>query len=102
MRVLTACSAVFSIATVVYAQTGPQAAKIPACVVSPNSPCHEICKQFSDNCLAALRYQGDRNDNVHECRPALPLPATGSYLEQHRPVCIVGKQLHDTSPGPIQ
>jgi hypothetical protein len=34
MRLLTACSAVFSIAIVVYAQTGPQAAKIPACVVS--------------------------------------------------------------------
>ncbi|PMD16056.1 hypothetical protein NA56DRAFT_649670 [Hyaloscypha hepaticicola] len=34
MRFLTAYySAVFSIATVVYAQTGPQAAKIPACVL---------------------------------------------------------------------
>jgi hypothetical protein len=39
---------------------------------------------------------------MHECRPALPLLATVSYLEQHRPVCIVRKQLHDTSPRPIQ
>jgi hypothetical protein len=67
MRFLTACSAVFSIATVVYAQTDPQAAKIPACVVSENSSRREICKQFVDIRLAALRYQSDRNNNMHKC-----------------------------------
>jgi hypothetical protein len=55
MRFLTTISAVLSIVTAAYAQSGPQAAKIPACVVSQNfSPgdLRAVSLIFVFSCLA--------------------------------------------------